>query len=480
MAKIMLVEDDNNLREIYGARLQAEGYDIVSAPDGEEALALAVKEKPDLIISDVMMPRISGFDMLDILRNAPETKDTKVIMMTALSQAEDKARADKLGANRYLVKSQVTLEDVANAVREVLAGEPAGGAASPAVSSAIAVTDDTAADTTETPEADTETQPKPSDVPPPEPAAEPAPAPEPVAPVPPPVTSGTSDPLGRPEMPDVVPKTEDEASDESAAPPTVEAIAEPKVDIVDDDKPGAVQPPPQAAEAPTPTITKVTVSTPTEDLQPGTAPAKKTDNAPAPAVEAQPDLPPVVEPKPAEPIKVELPTPPDEAPATSAQEPTEASSPEVASASTPVATAPGTAPPVGPSLNEALATESKEAEDNPPTPALLNSEPEVPAVANGAPVNTVVEPTETPAPVKAESEPAQKSTAAVGGERVIQPLNDASAKPNINELIAAEEAKGAVINPAANTVIKPGGEITTPAPADASAKPANDLNNIAL
>ena len=122
MAKIMLVEDDNNLREIYEARLMAEGYQIVSARDGEEALAIAVKERPDLIISDVMMPKISGFDMLDILRSTPETKNVKVIMMTALSQAEDKARADALGADRYLVKSQVTLEDVAKVAREVLEG----------------------------------------------------------------------------------------------------------------------------------------------------------------------------------------------------------------------------------------------------------------------------------------------------------------------------------------------------------------------
>lgn len=121
----MLVEDDNNLREIYGARLMAEGYEIVSAADGEEALALAVKEKPDLIISDVMMPKISGFDMLDILRTTPETKNTKVIMMTALSQPEDRARGESLGADRYLVKSQVTLEDVVVAVHDIL-GDGAG------------------------------------------------------------------------------------------------------------------------------------------------------------------------------------------------------------------------------------------------------------------------------------------------------------------------------------------------------------------
>ncbi len=126
MAKVMLVEDDNNLREIYEARLLAEGYEIVSAQDGEEALALAVKERPDLIIADIMMPKISGFDMLDILRSTPETKDTKVVMMTALGQAEDKERANKLGADRYLVKSQVTLEDVARVAHEVLEGLPAG------------------------------------------------------------------------------------------------------------------------------------------------------------------------------------------------------------------------------------------------------------------------------------------------------------------------------------------------------------------
>lgn len=120
MAKVMLVEDDNNLREIYEARLLAEGYEIISAHDGEEALALAVKEKPDLIISDVMMPKISGFDMLDILRSSPETKHTKVIMMTALSQLDDKDRADRLGADRYLVKSQVTLEDVIRVTKEIL------------------------------------------------------------------------------------------------------------------------------------------------------------------------------------------------------------------------------------------------------------------------------------------------------------------------------------------------------------------------
>ncbi len=124
MAKVLLVEDDNNLREIYEARLTAEGYDIVTAQNGEEALSVAKQQKPDLVISDVMMPRISGFEMLDILRNTDELRSTKVIMLTALGQAEDRGRADNLGADKYLVKSQVTLEDIVNAAKALLSDEP--------------------------------------------------------------------------------------------------------------------------------------------------------------------------------------------------------------------------------------------------------------------------------------------------------------------------------------------------------------------
>lgn len=127
----MLVEDDNNLREIYEARLQAEGYVIISAKDGEEALVIAKAEKPDLIISDVMMPKISGFEMLDILRNTEELKKVKVIMLTALGQSDDQQRADRLGADRYLVKSQVTLEDIVKVTHDLL-GDGEATTASPA------------------------------------------------------------------------------------------------------------------------------------------------------------------------------------------------------------------------------------------------------------------------------------------------------------------------------------------------------------
>src|SRR5690242_17504031 len=116
MAKILLVEDDFSLRDIYSVQIQAEGHNVVTASDGEEALATAMREHPDLIVLDVMMPKISGFDVLDILRSTPETKNIKVIMMTALGQEADRKRGEELGVNKYLVKSQVTLPDVMVAI----------------------------------------------------------------------------------------------------------------------------------------------------------------------------------------------------------------------------------------------------------------------------------------------------------------------------------------------------------------------------
>lgn len=121
MAKVLIVEDDVALREIYEARFTAEGFDISIAGDGETALSKAVSGKPDLIILDIMMPKISGFDILDILRETPETKNTKIIILSALSQESDVEKGKKLGADAYLIKSQTTLTDIVEKAKEILA-----------------------------------------------------------------------------------------------------------------------------------------------------------------------------------------------------------------------------------------------------------------------------------------------------------------------------------------------------------------------
>ncbi len=118
--KILLVEDDDGLANVYKTRLEAEGFDVKRVANGEDALASALEFKPDLILLDVMMPKVSGFDVLDILRNTPETAQVKVVMLTALSQETDKQKADKLGADDYLVKSQVVIADVVERIKHHL------------------------------------------------------------------------------------------------------------------------------------------------------------------------------------------------------------------------------------------------------------------------------------------------------------------------------------------------------------------------
>ncbi len=120
MRKILIVEDDDSLAAVYTSRLEAEGFQVKRVPNGEEALAAALEFHPDIILLDVMMPKVSGFDVLDILRNTPETANLKVIMLTALSQEADKARATELGVDDYLVKSQVVIADVVERIKKHL------------------------------------------------------------------------------------------------------------------------------------------------------------------------------------------------------------------------------------------------------------------------------------------------------------------------------------------------------------------------
>ena len=217
MTKILLVEDDKSLREIYGVRLLAEGYDIVSAGDGEEALAMAIKERPQLILSDVMMPKISGFDMLDILRSTTETKDVKVIIMTALSSEDQRKRGEQLGADKYLVKSQVGIEDVVRTVHETLGDLPGVGTN-------------------------------------PVPVSQPAHAYDPVAPTPQPA-SAAPQPVTRPDVSSLSPQP--------AAP-----TATPTAPVVNP----LIQQHPQQAFAPVPQPLPQPVQTPTLQQQPATLP----------------------------------------------------------------------------------------------------------------------------------------------------------------------------------------------------------------
>lgn len=413
MAKILLVEDDNNLREIYGARLTAEGYDIVSAPDGEEALAIAVKEKPDLIITDVMMPKISGFDMLDILRNAPETKNTKVIMMTALSQAEDKERADKLGADLYLVKSQVTLEDVAASVKSILEGSnTTAGSSAP---------QDSAAQPAET-NAPPAPVPEPSPAPP-QPPTEPAPEPTPTPSPAPPAPAPTPEPPAAPPTSDGTKENQNASASISPTSPAPPAAS-------DDNAPQPQQTPPEPVPA----------SPPVEQSPAPTPPpaAKKIEVVLPDANDESKETPKPADEKPAEPPKPEEPAP--------------VQAPDISSGLN-----------IGPTLAEALAEEEKTYQGSDPLPKQSSD-----AAATTPGPAVVVKPQNiTPEPAE-DNTPPQPAAPKAGGERVIQPINDPTKGPDLNQLLAEEEAKGQSIAPPAASPPSPSGANPTEHPDDFS------------
>ncbi|HUP26442.1 MAG TPA: response regulator [Candidatus Limnocylindrales bacterium] len=420
MTKIMLVEDDNNLREIYEARLLAEGYEIVSAKDGEEALALAVKEKPELIISDVMMPKISGFDMLDILRSTPEIKNTKVIMMTALSQAEDKARADKLGADRYLVKSQVTLEDVARVAHEVISGEEGTpstldtlpGATAPASTQVTAPEPPTSASLPLTPPPATEPPEEP-----PAPTVPPA-TPTPVTPPEPPVsadpaTTAADPPVVLPEAPTADPVA-DEVTSPASDPSPLDATSTDSPDEQSDTNIAQ-----SAAEE------SATIDEQIQDFVAQAAPEGQDSEepavaAPAPALQNESDA-------------LDL-------PGTGTDQVTT----DLSSVTAPVETiAVQTAPPA--TAADGTATNAPETAPAPVATAAEAPQPEVP----------------TP--------DSQDGSVPVAHKKVISPISEAiESTPDLNDLLAKQKQKDALapgvsVIPPADSVIQPGGATVTPA-----------------
>ena len=117
--KILLVEDSRFLRITIERNLVSQGYEVVSAGDGEEALRLAVQEVPDLILLDMMLPKMSGQDVLRILKVAPITARIPVVVLSGLSQ-KNEAKLVLEGAAAYLEKSDKAFEKGAGSLLEVI------------------------------------------------------------------------------------------------------------------------------------------------------------------------------------------------------------------------------------------------------------------------------------------------------------------------------------------------------------------------
>ncbi len=117
--KILLVEDEPTLQKTIGEVLKKENYEVFSALDGKTGLDLVQKEKPDLILLDLILPKMNGFEVLEELKSKEETKNIPVIILTNLERNEDINRALELGATTYLVKANYDLKDVIKKVEQV-------------------------------------------------------------------------------------------------------------------------------------------------------------------------------------------------------------------------------------------------------------------------------------------------------------------------------------------------------------------------
>jgi len=118
--RVLVVEDDKFLRRAVEIRLKRAGYTVATACDGEEALAMVGPVAPDVVLLDLIMPRMQGFAVLDALKASPATANVPVIIMSNRGQDNDRCRAIEAGAVKYLIKAEISLDALTHEVDDTL------------------------------------------------------------------------------------------------------------------------------------------------------------------------------------------------------------------------------------------------------------------------------------------------------------------------------------------------------------------------
>ncbi len=125
MSKVLLlIEDDPLMLRLYRKIFELEGYEVELAAGGQEGLDKAKSDKPTLVLLDIMMPKMDGFEVLGKLKEDPETKDIPVVVLTNLAGTQDAKKAMEMGASKYIIKSEQDPKEVATLVKEVLENLP--------------------------------------------------------------------------------------------------------------------------------------------------------------------------------------------------------------------------------------------------------------------------------------------------------------------------------------------------------------------
>ncbi len=120
MSKILVVEDDKFLREMITRKLDKEGYDVSQAVDGEEGLEKIREIKPDLILLDLIMPGVGGFEVLEEAKDDPEISDIPIVILSNLGQKSEVERGLDLGAEDFMIKAHFTPKEIIKKVKEII------------------------------------------------------------------------------------------------------------------------------------------------------------------------------------------------------------------------------------------------------------------------------------------------------------------------------------------------------------------------
>lgn len=124
MSKILIADDDAFLIKIYSTHLRNDGHEVITCTDGQSALDQAIAHNPDVIVLDIMLPRLNGLDVLEELRNHKTTKSTPVICLSNLTQEEEQKAALNLGANEFIIKASLTPSQIIEIVHRYLKDSP--------------------------------------------------------------------------------------------------------------------------------------------------------------------------------------------------------------------------------------------------------------------------------------------------------------------------------------------------------------------
>ena len=119
-ASVLIIEDDSYISDMYRIKLESEDFEVIITGDGMAGIKVLEKRRPDIVLLDVVMPKIDGFNVLKIIKKNPELKEIPIVLLTNLSQKENVEKGFELGADSYIIKAHFTPSEVIEKIKDIL------------------------------------------------------------------------------------------------------------------------------------------------------------------------------------------------------------------------------------------------------------------------------------------------------------------------------------------------------------------------